>query len=149
VLNKPVVTVGVMALMETSVDLYPSGLALTPKKNPIGRLHQAIMRFVSKNFLFKESVVEYNRIITGYGLHPVDLSIFDIAVRKSNYYLQIGSPGFEYYRSDLSPTSASSARCCRTARRSPSPFAHATSWAGTPRSSSCRRARLTTRTPKS
>ncbi len=125
VLNKPVITVGVMPLMETSKDLYPSGLALTPKRNPIGRLHQAIMRFVSKNVIFKESVVEYNRIITGYGLHPVDMSIFDIAVRKSNYYLQIGSPGFEYYRSDLSPNVRFIGSLLPHSTSQPKPFAHA------------------------
>jgi MGT family glycosyltransferase len=124
-LNKPVVTVGVMPLMETSKDLYPSGLGHTPKKNPVGRLHQAIMRFVSKNFIFKESVVEYNRIITGYGLHPVEMSIFDIAVRKSNYYLQIGSPGFEYYRSDLSPNVRFIGALLPHRASQPKPFAHA------------------------
>jgi hypothetical protein len=65
VLNKPVVTVGVMPLMETSRDLYPGGLALTPKKNPIGRLHQAIMRLVSKNLLFKESVTNTTASLPG------------------------------------------------------------------------------------
>ncbi len=125
VLNKPVVTVGVMPLMETSKDVYPSGLGHTPKKNPVGRLHQAIMRFVSKNFIFKESVVEYNRIITGYGLHPVEMSIFDIAVRKSNYYLQIGSPGFEYYRSDLSPNVRFIGALLPHRASQPKPFAHA------------------------
>jgi MGT family glycosyltransferase len=125
VLNKPVVTVGVMPLMETSKELYPSGLGLTPKKNPLGQLHQAIMRFVSKNVVFKESVVEYNRIITGYGLHAVEMSIFDIAVRKSNYYLQIGSPGFEYYRSDLSPNVRFIGALLPHRASQPKPFAHA------------------------
>ncbi|MBD0255170.1 MAG: glycosyltransferase family 1 protein [Cytophagales bacterium] len=125
VLNKPVVTVGVMPLMETSKDLYPNGLALTPKKNPIGRLHQAIMRLVSKNLIFKEGTTEYNRIIKGYGLQPVDMSIFDIAVRKSNYYLQIGSPGFEYYRSDLSPNVRFIGPLLPHGAAQPKPFAHA------------------------
>ncbi len=125
VLNKPVVTVGVMPLMETSKDLYPSGLGLTPKKNPIGRLHQAIMRFVSKNVIFKEGNVEYNRVITRYGLHPVDLSIFDIAVRKTNCYLQIGSPGFEYHRSDLSPNVRFIGPLLPHRASQPEPFAHA------------------------
>ncbi len=102
-LGKPVVSIGVIPLTETSRDLYPTGLAKTPRKDLPGKIHQAIMRFVSKNIIFKESTVEYNRIITGYGLQPVNMSIFDMAVRLSNYYLQIGSPGFEYHRSDLSP----------------------------------------------
>ncbi len=57
----PVISVGVMPLSETSQDLPPYGMGLTPEE-----------------------------------------SIFDISIRRSNLFLQIGVPGFEYQRSDLS-----------------------------------------------
>ncbi len=123
-LGKPVISIGVMPLMETSKDLYPSGLGLTPKKGFFGRAHQAIMRFMSKNVIFKNSTVEYNRILTAYGLKPVNMNIFDVAVKKSDLYLQIGSPGFEYFRSDLSENVRFIGKLLPHSTSQPRPFTH-------------------------
>jgi UDP:flavonoid glycosyltransferase YjiC (YdhE family) len=62
----------------------------------------AFMRFVSKNLIFKESTVVYNEILSSYGLKPVKEAIFDIVVQHTDLYLQIGVPGFEYPRRQIS-----------------------------------------------
>jgi UDP:flavonoid glycosyltransferase YjiC (YdhE family) len=41
-------------------------------------------------------------VLTSYGLAPVNDSIFNISARYLDLYLQIGVPGFEYRRSDMS-----------------------------------------------
>ena len=61
------------------------------------------MRTVLNKVVFKESSQLYNEVITSYGLPPVNDSIFNIASRYMDLFLQIGVPGFEYYRSDISP----------------------------------------------
>src|SRR5688500_3686049 len=55
---KPVFTIGVVPLSETSKDLAPSGLGMTPSKTLTGGLKQDILHYVAKNLLLdRKSVV--------------------------------------------------------------------------------------------
>jgi MGT family glycosyltransferase len=100
-LRIPVAGVGVVPIMSTSKDLAPVGLGLTPDLSLIGRIKQNAMRFFAKNFLFKESTTEYNKILKSYNLSPEKVIIFDIPVLRSDIFLQSGAPGFEYQRTDM------------------------------------------------
>ena len=51
-LNKKVITLGIMPLGETSKDLAPYGLGLTPSNSFWGRRKQDFMRFFSDKVLF-------------------------------------------------------------------------------------------------
>lgn len=100
-LNVPVVGVGIVPVMSTSKDLPPYGLGLIPDHSFIGRIKQKILRFVAKNILFKESSEEFNKILKQYKLPPEKVTIFDIPVLRSDVFLQSGTPGFEYERTDM------------------------------------------------
>jgi len=100
-LKVPGVGIGISPVMSTSKDLPPYGLGLTPDDSFIGRLKQKILRFVAKNFLFKESTTEYNKILERYNLPAENVILFDIPVLRSDVFLQSGTPGFEYKRTDM------------------------------------------------
>ena len=51
-LKVPVIAVGVFPLTETSKDLPPAGLGLTPSNSFLGRRKQEVLRFIADNFLF-------------------------------------------------------------------------------------------------
>jgi MGT family glycosyltransferase len=95
------VAVGIVPVMSTSKDLPPYGLGLTPDHSFAGRIKQKVLRFVAKNILFKESSVEYNKILKRYDLPAEKIVIFDIPAQRSDVFLQSGTPGFEYERSDM------------------------------------------------
>lgn len=98
----PVVTIGIMPLPETSKDLAPMGLGMTPSYSFFGKLKQAGLRFFADQVLFKKSYNVMKDTLAKYGVEP-DGNVFDTLIRKSDLLLQSGSPGFEYYRSDLNP----------------------------------------------
>ena len=100
-LSVPAVGVGVLPVMSSSKDLPPYGLGLTPGDSFAQRVKQKVLRFVAKNILFKESSVEYNKILTRYQLPAENVVIFDIPALRSDIFLQSGTPGFEYERSDM------------------------------------------------
>lgn len=100
-LNVPLVAVGISPVMSTSKDLPPFGLGLTPGHSFTQRIKQNLLRFVAKNILFKESSVEYNKILARYHLLAETTIIFDIPALRSDVFLQSGTPGFEYERSDM------------------------------------------------
>jgi len=87
-LGAKVVAVGVVPVMTTSVDLPPYGLGLSPWPPFIGRIRDGALRFVAKRFLFRESTVDYNRILEAQGLPPHSGVIFDIATKTSDLFLQ-------------------------------------------------------------
>ncbi len=99
-LHKPVFSVGVFPLNDTSKDLAPSGLGLTPSKNFFGRRKQDILRFVAHHILFGPSNRMSKATLKEYGIES-EVFLFDELTRRSTLVLQSGSPGFEYKRSDL------------------------------------------------
>ncbi len=102
-LNVPLVSVGVMPLSETSKNLAPTGLGLTPPSNFLQRQWYGILRYLIVKVVLKESMGLFNDILRQHGLQPVNSSVFDLAPRESDVYLQSGVPGFEYQRDDISP----------------------------------------------
>ena len=100
-MDVPVISVGVLPLFETSRDLAPSGLAITPAHNFAGRLKQRWLRFMGEKILFKSSNDVMKTVMNAHGVDMEGTFLFDFMVKKASLLLQSGTPGFEYKRSDL------------------------------------------------
>jgi MGT family glycosyltransferase len=100
-LHKPVVVVGIAPLTETSRDLPPYGLGLTPGRGLLGRLRDALLRAVFPRVVFGDAITHYNEIISQHGLPPIEDDFLNISIRYTSLFLQSGVPGFEYPRSDM------------------------------------------------
>lgn len=98
---KPVFSIGVLPLGETSRDLAPSGLGMTPSKTFFGKIKQDILHYVAQKILFGASNKLSLKTLREYGIVSNNF-LFDEIIRRSTLVLQSGTPGFEYYRSDLS-----------------------------------------------
>lgn len=101
-MNIPVIAVGVVPLPETSKDLPPSGLGLTPSTTFIGRLKQKALHFISDKLLFAKPTKVMKDVLAEHGIDAGNANIFDILIQKSTIVLQSGTPGFEFKRSDMS-----------------------------------------------
>lgn len=100
-LGVPVISIGVFPLVETSGDLAPSGLGMTPSSGFLGRKKQQFLRYLSDHILFRKPNKLMKKILSEYDISVGNSNVFDIIVRKSTLMLQSGTPGFEYKRSDL------------------------------------------------
>ena len=100
-MNVPVVSVGVFPLAQTSKDLPPSGLGMTPSDSVFGRYKQALLRAAAKHILFRKSNKVMRKVFAEHGISHNNEIVFDVIAVKSDLLLQSGTPGFEYYRSDL------------------------------------------------
>ena len=98
----PVIAISVVPLPETSKDLPPSGLGLTPSYSLLGKLKQSALRLVADTLLFAKPTKVMRKILSDHGIDPGTANIFDILIQKSTIVLQSGTPGFEYRRSDKS-----------------------------------------------
>jgi len=101
VLKVPVIGIGIVPLTETSRDLPPMGLGMTPSNTFTGRLKQRFLRFFTNEVLFRKANAAIYEILDSYGIPHNRSNVFDIAVKASDLYLQSGTPGFEYRRSDM------------------------------------------------
>lgn len=101
-MNIPVISVGVVPLPETSKDLPPSGLGLTPSSTFFGKIRQSLLRRISDALLFAKPTKVMRKILAEHGIDAGKANIFDILIQKSTIVLQSGTPGFEYQRSDIS-----------------------------------------------
>jgi len=97
----PVFSMGIVPLMQTSRDLPPSGLGLTPGNSWLSKVRDSILRFMAKNVLFSKSDKLMKQIFEEYFIDHENKFLFDIGISKATYYLQSGTPGFEYNRSDI------------------------------------------------
>jgi UDP:flavonoid glycosyltransferase YjiC (YdhE family) len=100
-MGKPVLAIGVVPLMESSKDLPPYGLGLTPSKSLLGRAKQNALRWLADKVLLGKVNRLFQNILCEYGIAPTYTNVFDTMIRKSTLLLQNGTPGFEYSRSDL------------------------------------------------
>jgi len=98
----PVIAIDVFPLPETSKDLAPCGLGITPSYTFFGKIRQNILRFVADKVLFAHPTKVMTHTLAKYGIETGGSNIFDILVKKSTLVLQSGTPGFEYKRSDMS-----------------------------------------------
>lgn len=100
-MKKHVFTIGVVPLTESSKDLAPAGLAITPTSSFLGKRKQDILRFVAQKILFGKSNRISHRTLKKHGIES-NYFIFDEMIKRSTLVLQSGVPGFEYFRSDMS-----------------------------------------------
>lgn len=100
-MNIPVVSIGVIPLAENSVDVAPYGTALPPAANDMERAAYADIQKAMSAVVFKRSMDAYSAILSEYSIEHTRSLLFDTLIRQSDLYLQIGSQGFEYERSDL------------------------------------------------
>ncbi|GAA4323996.1 glycosyltransferase [Mucilaginibacter gynuensis] len=100
-LQKPVIAIGIIPLAEESVDLGPFGPGLCPPANEEQRNEYAGLRQVFNNIVFKEAIDTYSAILEKHHVPHQKTMIFDAVIRQANLYLQIGTPSFEYERSDI------------------------------------------------
>jgi UDP:flavonoid glycosyltransferase YjiC (YdhE family) len=98
----PVIAIGVLPLTENSKDLPPSGLGMEPSSTLTGKMKQALLRGITSLFIFRGPNKVMHRLLDKYQIDHKGESIFDLLVKKTDLLLQSGTPGFEYYRSDLS-----------------------------------------------
>jgi len=98
----PVISMGILPLTESSKDLPPSGLGMTPSYSWPGKLKQAALRWFAEKVLFKKSSEVLKQMAKENGLSYEGQTAFDYLVKKSTLLLQSATPGFEYYRSDIS-----------------------------------------------
>ncbi len=103
-MKKPVIGVGIIPITKTSKDLPPSGIGMLPSYSLLGQLKQNLLRFVAKNILFAKSNKKMKEVFGQYGIEANADNVFDLIPAKCDLVLQSGTPGFEYKRSDLSPT---------------------------------------------
>ena len=100
-LGIPVIAIGVLPLFQTSKDLAPSGLGITPSYSFFGKIKQGMLRFAAGKILFRQANKVMRNIMEEHGIEHHNLGVFDILVNKASLLLQSGTPGFEYFRSDL------------------------------------------------
>jgi MGT family glycosyltransferase len=98
----PVIGVNIIPLPETSKDLPPSGLGMTPSYTFFGKIRQNILRFVADKVLFAHPTKVMTETLAEYGIQTGGSNIFDILIKKSTLVVQSGTPSFEYTRSDIS-----------------------------------------------
>ncbi len=98
----PVISIGVLPLTETSKDLAPAGLGMTPSQSFLGRRKQDLLRFLADRVLFRKANQLMRKLLHQHGIESGSSNAFDLMSRKSTLLLQSGTPGFEYKRSDLS-----------------------------------------------
>lgn len=102
----PVILIGVLPMIQQSKDLAPSGLGLEPAQSVAGRLWHAVLRTMYRKILLRKANQLMHRILEQYGVPHDNIFLFDLAARKADLLLQIGSPSFEYHRTDLETTVA-------------------------------------------
>lgn len=98
----PVIAAGVIPVAETSKDLYPAGLGLTPAGSVLGKIKQSLLHFVTDTVIFKKPNKLFRKVLQEYGVVVPKGNVFDILYRSADIVLQSGTPSFEYERSDLS-----------------------------------------------
>lgn len=100
-MNIPVLAMGIVPLTESSRDLPPAGLGMMPDYSWFGKIKQAGLRFFSDRVLFREPNLVMQKILTQHGIDHLNTGVFDLMSKKATLILQSGTPGFEYYRSDI------------------------------------------------
>jgi UDP:flavonoid glycosyltransferase YjiC (YdhE family) len=101
-LKKHTVTVGILPLNESSDELPPTIMGLTPATNRAEKMLHAFLRYLTNNVLLKKPFRLLCEKHNLHGIPTVGKNIFDIQIEKSTLYLQSGTPGFEYPRSSMS-----------------------------------------------
>jgi MGT family glycosyltransferase len=102
IMGKPVIAIGVLPLTETSKDIPPVGMGLTPANTVAGKLWHALLRKAAYWLIFRKPNKAMHQLLDEYNVPHNNESVFDMIVHKSTLLLQSGTPCFEYFRSDMS-----------------------------------------------
>jgi MGT family glycosyltransferase len=97
----PVVAIGVLPLIETSKDLAPAGLGMEPTPGLAGRIKHGLLKKLANKVLFSKPNSIFFSLLKERNISCNTDNAFDALVEKSTIFLQSGTPGFEYHRSDL------------------------------------------------
>jgi MGT family glycosyltransferase len=100
-LGIPVVAVGVVPLAENSTDLAPYGMARVPAANEVQRTEYEKLQEFAQNVLFKPSIDSFDAMLRKHGMDVAKSVPFNLLIKEADLYLQIGTPGFEYPRTNL------------------------------------------------
>jgi MGT family glycosyltransferase len=98
----PVIAIGVFPLTESSKDLPPAGLGMEPSHSFIGMIKEALLRVITRQVIFRAPNKVLHRQFVKYKIPHNNEGVFDMLIQKSDFLLQIGTPGFEYKRSNMS-----------------------------------------------
>lgn len=101
-MNIPVIGVSIIPLIETSKDLPPAGLGLTPSYTRAGRIKQHVMRWITNKMIFGKPTKVMRGLMAQHGIDTGKENVFDVLIHKSTVVLQSGTPSFEYKRTDMS-----------------------------------------------
>ncbi len=100
-LGKPVISIGVAPLVEDSKDIAPVGMGLHPPSSFFQKMKYSLIKTIAHTIVLRKLNGALKKMLSPYNIRP-DKSLFDTLAHKSDLLLQSGTPGFEYYRSDLS-----------------------------------------------
>jgi UDP:flavonoid glycosyltransferase YjiC (YdhE family) len=100
-LGVPVISIGVMPLIQSSKDLAPAGLGMEPVPGVIGRVKHELLKKLADKVLFKKPNAIFFSLMKEKQIPSKGSNAFDVLVEKADIFLQSGTPGFEYHRSDL------------------------------------------------
>jgi len=100
-MNIPVLSIGIVPLAENSVDLAPYGMALPPAASEAEKAKYAELHELMTAVVFKKSTDTFDDILNRYNIPHQRGFLFDLLIHEASLYLQIGTPSFEYERSDI------------------------------------------------
>lgn len=100
-LGIPVISIGVLPLIQTSKDLAPAGLGMEPSYSFIGKVKQDLLKTLANKVLFKKPNQLFFSLLRERNIPVNAPNAFDSLVNSATRFLQSGTPGFEYRRSDL------------------------------------------------
>ena len=100
-LHIPLISIGVLPLIQTSKELAPPGLGVEPSGSWLGRLKQDFMKTMANKVLFRKPNQLLFSLLDQRNIPHTESNVFDVLVNSSTIFLQTGTPGFEYSRSDL------------------------------------------------
>ena len=98
----PILGVGVIPLVQLSVDTAPAGFGLAPKPGAFGRLRNRVLNVLVTKVVFRKTQALAQQIMRDLGRSGLDTFVFD-STRKCDRFLQLSPAEFEYPRGDLSP----------------------------------------------
>jgi UDP:flavonoid glycosyltransferase YjiC (YdhE family) len=100
-LKIPVVSIGVLPLIQTSKDLGPAGLGLTPSRHFFGKIKQELLKKMADKVLFKKPNRLFFSLMDKLQIPHTESNAFDALINGATLFLQSGTPGIEYHRTDL------------------------------------------------
>jgi MGT family glycosyltransferase len=100
-IHVPLISIGVMPLFESSKDLPPAGLGMEPVPGIAGRIKHEMLKKLANKVLFRKPNKIFFSLLKERNITCKADNAFDALVEKATIFLQSGTPGFEYKRSDL------------------------------------------------